>query len=121
MAVYHGKSGSVTFQGTVAKITQWTLNTIASIADSTAMGDGWETHEVGLTDFNASIEAIAQSATSYITDYIGVSATLRLTCSAGYFEGNAICNSLTETAGIEDVGKLSMSFEGNDADGISFT
>lgn len=122
MTVYHGKQGSATFAGSIADIQSWSLDTIADVADITAMGDDFESHESGLTDFTAAIETIAQTTVDTVGDYLGVGGALVLKCSgSSQFTGTAICTGVTETVTIEDVGKLSLTFEGNDADGLSFT
>ncbi len=120
MAVYHGKFGSATFKGSIAKLTNWTLNTTAETADTSVMGDNFSSHKIGLTDFTATAESLTQTEDTPITTYLGQSGVLVLSTSAGSFTQTAICNSFTETASIDDVGKRSFTFEGNDADGISF-
>ncbi len=121
MTLYHGKSGSATFDDTsIAKLTTWTLNTTAEVADTSAFGDSFTSHVIGLTDFTATAEGFSETEQTPIATFLGKSAALVLTNSAGAFTMTAICNSFTETAGIDDAGKRTYSFEGNDADGISF-
>ncbi len=122
MTVFHGKGGSATFAGSIADLQSWTLGTSSDTADTTAMSDDFETHEGGLTDFTATAEGIANTTVDTIGTYLGVGGALVLKCSAGhYFTGTAICTGYGESVTIDDVGKFTMSFEGNDADGLSYT
>jgi len=123
MSVYHGKGGTATFAGSIADIQSWSLEATADTADTTAMGDTFESHAPGLTDFTASIEAIAQTTVDTVGTYLGANGALVLTTSASthYFTCTGICNGLTESVTIDDVGKLAMTFEGNDADGLLYT
>ena len=121
MGIYHGKTGVITFAGAHTDLQSWTLNTTSDIADTTSMTDSWESHEIGLIDFTATAERLAQTELDFTT-YLGVGGSLVLSCSAShYFTGTAICTGLTESVTIDDVGKMSLAFEGNDADGLAFT
>ena len=116
MAAVHGKGGTVTFTGAeLTNITSWTFDSSGEIADVTAMGDSWEDSIDGCTDFTATVEATSMTEIDTTAD-IGLDATLTLTIEAGksIVASNAIMTSITETTSIDDVGRLSMTFEGNE-------
>lgn len=121
MAVYHGKSGKVNFSTDLFDVLLWTLTTVSDTAEATAMGDTWQTFEQGLTDFTASADGNAETTVDY-TSTIGTEATLKLYIDdTHYFSANAICTAITETASIDDIGKITYAFEGDDASGITYS
>lgn len=122
MTVFHGKGGSATFAGAIADLQSWTLDTSSDTADTTAMSDDFETHNGGLTDFTATAEGIANTTTDSIGTYLGIGGALVLSCSAShYFTMTVICTGYGESVTIDDVGKFTMAFEGNDANGAQYT
>ena len=116
MAAVHGKGGSVTFSpGEVSAVQTWEYNSVGELAETTAMGDTWASFEEGLTDFSASVEALAKTETDYTGD-IGQESTLTLTLETGKtVSANAISTSITEAVSIDDVGRASMEFVGDAA------
>ena len=124
MGIYHGKGGIMTFPdaGAITDLLSWSASATADTADTTAMTDTYESHEIGLTDFSVTAETLAQTTTDVPTTYIGKDGALVLSCSAShYFTANAICTGVTESVTIDDVGKLAFTFEGNDTGGLVFT
>jgi len=117
MAAVHGKGGTVVFVGTtLTNITSWTFDSSGEIADTTAMGASFESSINGLTDFTATVEVVAMTEVDTVA-YVGTDASLTLTIESGksIVATNAIMTSITETVGIDDVGRWSMSFVGNEA------
>ena len=124
MTVYHGKNASFTAaQGTFlgSATNSWTVTTLADIADATEMGDTWEESVDGLTDFNASVESNVSLTANYIED-LGVSGELTFQVVSGgpNLVGTAILTGISETTTIDDIGKVSQTYEGNDAAGLVF-
>ena len=121
MAVFHGKSGKVNFSADLFTLNSWSLSVMSDVSDSTGMTDTWKTVTVGLKDFSANAEGFAETTVDY-TSTLGTEASLKLYVDdSQYFSGNAICSGITETASIEDNGKVSYSFVGDSAAGITFT
>ncbi len=122
MAVFHGKTAKVSFSGSVEAITGWSLTTSADIAESTAMQTSgfWQDFEVGFKDFVATIEGNARKTRDTIAQ-IGAEAALQLYIDAtSYFSCNAICVGITETASKDDIGRITYSFEMDDAAGMAY-
>ena len=122
MTVYNGKGGGFAFAGSVVfneDTNSWEIATSSDVADSTGMGDTWEERLPGLTDFTASVDGNADSASDYTAAIgSGGAVTASIAASGPKLSGGAICTSITETVGIDDIGKVSASFEGNDAAGL---
>jgi len=124
---YHGKTGRVSHNGTVlTSLSSWEFSTSIDVLDTTPMGavNDWETQETGLSDFSGTAEGISSKSLDTVA-LLGDNGNVKFHFSNGgddgEFEGNAIITSLTETVGVDDVGKLSYSFEGNDPLGLTFT
>jgi hypothetical protein len=124
---YHGKSGAVEVDGTaLSSLTSWDVTTSIDTADTTTMAaaNSWATELTGLSDFTGTAEGLATSAQDTVA-LIGIDAAWQLNISEGadevQLEGNAIMTGLTETVSVDDVGKLSYAFEGNDAEGLRLT
>lgn len=57
MGVTHGKNGKVKLtDDLVAETTKWTLNETVPVSDTTAQGDGAETHLTGIPSWTANVE-----------------------------------------------------------------
>ncbi len=121
MAVFHGKTAKVTFSGAIEAITGWTLTTSADVAESTYMGQSWQLFEVGFDDAVATVEGNGRKTRDTVAQ-IGSEATLQLYVDdTNYFSFNAICVAITETASKDDIGRVSYSFEMDDASGVDYT
>ncbi len=120
MSVYHGKAAKVDLGGVIEATLGWSLTTSADVAEATDMGDTWKTFEPGFDDVTATVEGNARTTRDTITQ-IGSEATLKLYIDAtNYFSFNAICTGITETASKDDIGKISYSFEMDDAAGLAY-
>ena len=118
MAAVHGKAGTCTTGGgaELTTVQSWTINFVGETADITGMGSSWTSSIDGITDFTVAVEALAQTAVDIPAD-LGESQTLTLEIVGGgteEFVCDAVLTSVTETVSIDDVGRLSMTFEGND-------
>lgn len=122
MTVYNGKGGGFVSAGAAVfddDTNSWTITTTSDVADSTGMGDTWEEQLSGLTDFSGTVEGNADSGGDYVA-VIGTSGKITgsVVASGPNVSGTAICTSITETASIDDIGKVSASFVGNDPVGL---
>ena len=124
MAALHGKGGDVSFtaldDALALSITSWTFTSSSDTARATGMSATFDTFLPGLDTFTATVEAVAITTLDLAAD-IGSEATLTLYLNAAdeSCAANAICTSITETCSIDDVGRVSMSFEG-DADSVTY-
>lgn len=122
MAAVHGIGGDVTFTATddvLGSITSWTFTSTGETADATGMGSTYATNVNGLTSFTATVECVALTVIDIVAD-VGTEATLTLVIEAGKtIAANAVCTSATETASVDDVGRLSLSFIG-DATSVTY-
>lgn len=123
MGVYHGKSAMAGFGGDLNNMVNFTLTTTVEMASSTAMGDTWENHEYGLTDFTITAESHNVDALD-TPAILGTSAEVTLDLEDGGTDkiaGTALLTSIVETQPVDDIGKITFGFEGNDADGLTYT
>ena len=122
MATYHGSSAKSYFNSAdIFKPQSWSLETSSDTASSDAQGETWKAFEEGLEDFTATVEGLAETTVDY-TSTLAVNSALRLYIDdTNYLSATAICTSITETASINDVGKVTYSFEGDDTSGIAYT
>ena len=127
---YHGKFGTVTLAGAGnTRLQSWDLTTTADMADTTAMGatNSWSTQEAGLTDFSANIEFLTTSAADNVANSVSAGALAfgatsdADATSATYITGTGIPTTLTETVSIDDVSRTTISYEGNDATGLTIS
>lgn len=126
MTIYNGKTAA--FAATTASVldsatNSWSVETSSDVADGTNMNDDWSTPVAGLTDFSGSVELDADSAADYVS-LIGDADTATfylLDADVPNLSGTVIITGITETVTIEDIGKLSVSVEGNDAAGLVLT
>ena len=111
MAVYHGKAGSVDFSSVIDGTIGWSMVTAVDQAEDTAQGDTWKSFLAGKIDISISVQCIAKTERTLKT---GTEASIKLYLDdTNYFTVNALCVGETETADINDVGKLSYEFIGD--------
>lgn len=121
MTAFHGKKGIVDFTGlTLAtEVTSFTIDTKCEIAECTVMNSltvtsatHWKNYLVGFKDWSATVETILPSGGIGI-DAVGTEAALGLDTTDGYdWAGTAICTGLSITNSADDVGRVTLSFEG---------
>jgi len=124
MAMFHGKGGTITWGGTgteSTQITSWTVDAVGDVAESTSMaaiGD-WKTFLGGFKSWTASIEA-NHNAEDFdgllATDLAGAAAALALTFNGAVgLSGDAILTGVSSSLDMNDIGKLTYSFQGTAA------
>lgn len=122
MAVFHGKSGSVTFTPTIVSILSWSMSVVSDVAESTVMAASawWKSFKAGFIDTSATVECNAMTESVL---RVGEDANLSLFVDATkYFAiTTAICTEQTETVSKDDVGKISYAFVANDSTGPVYT
>lgn len=120
MAVFHGKTAKISFSDVEEATTSWALTATSDVAESTAMGDTWQSFELGFNDCSMTFEGNGRTTRDVVAQ-IGSEATCEMYIDAtNHFSCNALCVSITETASKNDVGKISYSFEMDDAAGMVY-
>ena len=111
MAIIHGKAGTVAFtSGDFTKVTNWTVDATADVADATAMNDTWKTYKGGFNDWTATVECNFNASGLAA---LNTEATLTLTLVAGTtVSGTAIMTGYGLVADKDDVVKQSYTFQG---------
>ena len=117
MAVFHGKAGTVTWDGGgTAHVTKWTLNVTCDLAEATAMGDTYKSHTVGFFDSSATVTALLDTGgldPAIATD-LGSSAALNLNTGSGLdYTVTAICNDISMNVDSDGNPTVTYSFAGN--------
>ena len=117
MAVFHGKAGTVTWDGGgTAHVTNWTLNVTCDLAEATAMGDTYKTHTVGFFDSSATVNSYIDSGglDPDIANDLGRSSTLLLDTTTGLsYSLTAICNDIAMNVDSDGNPTVTYSFAGN--------
>lgn len=119
MANIHGKGGDVTFAAsddTLGQVTAWTYTSNSDTARTTGMTASFESFVPGLDTFTGTCEAVAVTTIDIPAD-LATSSELKLelvAADAQAFTADAILTSITETASIDDVGRLTLAWEGNE-------
>ena len=121
MALRHGNSGTVTWESnSQANVTAWKLNCTRATADATEMGDTWEVHLGGHTDWTATVEINVDTTgvlagTGAALSELGTSATLTLSDGTKTYSGTALFKSYSVNQVATDVVKATLNFEGSGA------
>ena len=123
MAVFHGKAGTVTWDGGAAMthVLSFELTITADVAEATAMGDTWKTRTVGFKDASATVSAYLPVAglEPAIAD-LGASGECVLETTTGkqyHFAG--ICTDISMSADANGNPTVNYSFVNNDASGVT--
>lgn len=121
MAVYHGKTAKVDFGGVMSFTTGWSVTTVGDIAESTDMNDSFKLFEPGFDDATFTVEAHAATERDTIAQLSTTAAELKCYIDVtNYFFADVFCVSITETANLNDIGKISYNFEMSDVDGLQY-
>lgn len=123
MTTTHGKNGKVKIgANAVAEITKWTLNESVPTADSTAMGDSWQTHEIGIPSWSGSLEGHYDpgDTNGQVALGAGDSVTLKFyhdgdASGKAYRTGTATVTGRVINSDMGDTNKISFEFTGNGA------
>jgi len=130
MAVMHGKNASVKLNThTVAYMTDWTITASLDVADSSALGDDWRTGVAGLASWNGTMNGhfdLTDTEQAAIHDALVTSSPTGIVSTArfyvndtNYYSGTIIITGVNPSAGIGDLVKLSITFQGSGA--LSYT
>ncbi|SEH51401.1 hypothetical protein SAMN05216228_100218 [Rhizobium tibeticum] len=123
MAVHHGKNGKVKIgANAVAAVQKWSINQNVEVADTTVMGDAWQTHLVGIPGWSGSVEALYDpaDATGQVALVVGASVSLGLysdgdVATKKYFNGTATVTSVPVETDMKGPVKITFNFQGNGA------
>jgi len=119
MAAFHGKHGTADFTSLVFEMTGWSIDATADTAECTVMNatgvtsaTHWKDHLPGFKDWTATAECI-EPATGGGIAALGTEAELTMDGSTGLaYSGSAICTGFSPSVSKDDVGRLSLSFQG---------
>ncbi len=119
MAAFHGLKGIVDFTGLTFEITSFTVDANIEMAETTVMSSvpqtsatHWKTFLPGFKDWTATVEAVMPAAGIGLTT-VGTEAALGLDSTDGKdWAGTAICTGISLTNPADDVGRVSLSFQG---------
>jgi predicted secreted protein len=126
----HGKDASFKLNThVVGEATDWTISASLDIADSSAMGDDWKSGVAGMASWSGSANMHFDLTDTYqaaVHDALvtasptGSITTARFYVNASnYYSGSILITGVNPTAGIGDLVKLSVSFQGTGA--LSYT
>lgn len=123
MAVHHGKNGKVKLgSNAVASVQKFSVNQNVEAADTTVMGDTWQTHLTGIPGWSGSVECLYDPADTngQVSLGIGDSVTLGLYTDGDatgkkYLTGTASVTSIPIETDMKGAVKVSFNFQGNGA------
>ncbi|OHV85955.1 phage tail tube protein [Ensifer sp. LCM 4579] len=123
MAVHHGKNGKAKLgSNAVASVQKFSVNQNVEAADTTVMGDTWQTHLTGIPGWSGSLECLYDPADTngQVSLGIGDSVTLGLYTDGDatgkkYLTGTASVTSIPIEADMKGAVKISFNFQGNGA------
>lgn len=120
MASFHGKSGTVNWDGAQAEVTNWTLDATVDMADSTAMGNanGYKSYLAGFKDWTATVEINVDDSgvlvgTTAAIAALGTSQSLALNDGNTTLTGTAFCVGFSPNVDANDVVKMTINFQGS--------
>ncbi|MBB4277027.1 hypothetical protein [Rhizobium mongolense] len=127
MAVHHGKNGKVKIgANAVAAVQKWSVNQNIEVADTTVMGDSWQTHLGGIPGWSGSAEALYDPADTngQVALEVGDSVSLGLYSDGDavgkkYYAGTATVTSAATETDMKGAVKITFNFQGNGALAIS--
>jgi hypothetical protein len=122
MATYKGDGGVIKIGSTpvtIGEILSWTVEQQSDVIEDTAMGDTAKTFVAGLTSWTGSCEAIlSDSDTGQVLLDNGSTQTALdffFDSTTSAYKGNAIVTSISSSASVGDMIKVSISFQGTGA------
>ncbi|WLR92179.1 phage tail tube protein [Shinella zoogloeoides] len=121
MAVHHGKNGKVKLAANaVASVQKFSINQNVEAADTSVMGDAWQTHLTGIPGWSGSVECLYDPADTngQVALAIGDSVTLGLYTDGDavgkrYLTGTASITSIPIESDMKGAVKVSFNFQGN--------
>ncbi len=122
MAMFHGRGGKITWGGTgisPTKVTTWTVDGTADVAETTAMSDlnYWKSYLAGFKDWTASVDFRIQSGSDLVTILGAGPSSLELEFESGgkSITGDAICTGMSCNTPMDDIITGNLSFQGSGA------
>jgi hypothetical protein len=118
----HGKLGNNIFDSTaLVNLETVTMDRVADVVDTPAMGDDFTTRLAGLTDFTVTAEGKSQIGldTMALLGDSGTNIIVIEETNASY-SAAAIIQEFTETATVDDAITISYTIAGNDVDGLVY-
>lgn len=118
----HGKLSNNIFDSTaLVNLETVTMDRVADVVDTPAMGDAWTTRLAGLTDFTITAEGKSQIGldTIALLGSAGTNITVIEEVNASY-SAAAILSEFTETATVDDAISISYTINGNDSAGLVY-
>ncbi len=119
MAMLHGRAGSVSFAGGGAedllRITSWTADATADVAETTAMSDAnyWKSYLAGFKDWTATVEVNSNTASFLTSLGEATPAALVLTLVAGTtLTGNAFMTGASMSEPVDGIVTITYNFQG---------
>lgn len=131
MSCFNGRNGALSVGGTnIAQLTSWDLTQSADAVECTFMGQQWKSHEAGIASWEGSCEALfagdavagdANELTRVDTNFAnslipGSPVALVFYAEAGEatntWTGNAVVTSIENSATMDDMMTVSLSFTG---------
>ena len=119
MAAFHGKKGIVDFTGLTLEVTSFTVDANIEMAECTVMSSvtmtsatHWKNFLPGFKDWTATVECVMPAAGIGLTT-VGTEAALGLDPTDGKdWAGTAICTGISMSNGTDDVGRVTLTFQG---------
>lgn len=119
MACYNGKNGALSVDGTnVAQLSSWNISESVDATECTYMGAEWKEFHAGIPSWEGTAEAIfADDATSGYASGVTIGSTVALVAYpadgvAVSYTGSAIVTGVETAASMDDVVRVSLSFQG---------
>jgi len=122
MGTHHGNDGTAKVGAdTIGHVKDWSLDEEIDSADTSAMGDAWETHLTGRKKWSGSVSAhwdLGDAGQQALT--LGASVSLKLypdgaTTGDKYYSGTATITKLGVRTPMNDIVEISFDFKGNGA------
>ena len=119
MAAIHGKRGTASFSGLTFEMLSFSIDAGADTAECTVMDSSavaasthWKDFLAGFKTWTATVECVEPAAGGGIAA-LGTEQTLTLDSTDGLaYSGTAICTGFSPSVDANDVGKLTLTFQG---------
>lgn len=120
MAMFHGRGGKITWGGTgisPTKVTAWTVDGSADVAETTAMSNTnyWKSYLAGFKDWTASVDFNIQSGSDLVPILGAGPSSLKLAFESGgrCVVGNAICTTMSVNQPVDGIITGNIAFQGS--------
>lgn len=128
MSCFNGRNGALSVGGVnIAQLTSWDLTQSADAVECTYMGQSWKEHQAGIASWEGSCEALLDGGAADANNLVRVDTALpALTPGSpvalifysvdgevdNAWTGNAIVTSIENSASMDDMMTVSLSFTG---------